>query len=70
MALAKRRKIKELPGSTFPEREWGLEEICGRLIACDEGWQSFAEDAQALKNVDKVARHLLRKSCTSTRHAA
>lgn len=59
MALAERRKIKELQETTLPEREREIEEICGRPIPYDVDWESFAEDGQALNFFDNIACHRL-----------
>jgi hypothetical protein len=59
MALAERRKIKELQDITLPEREREIEEICGQAIAYEVDWDSFAEDAQALNFMDNIACHRL-----------
>lgn len=59
MALAERRKIKELQDITLPDREREIEEICGQAIAYDVDWESFAEDGQALNFLDNIACHRL-----------
>ncbi|QPK61802.1 hypothetical protein IVG45_13105 [Methylomonas sp. LL1] len=59
MALAERRKIKELQDITLPEREREIEEICGAAIPYQVDWDSLAEDGAALNFLDNIACHRL-----------
>ena len=59
MGLNERRKIKELQETTFPERVKEIEEICGKGVAYEVDWESFADDAEALNFVDNISCHRL-----------
>jgi hypothetical protein len=59
VALAERRKLKELQEETLPAREREIEEICGRAIPYEVDWDSLADDAEALRFLDNIACHRL-----------
>lgn len=59
MALAERRKIKELQEEIVPAREREIEEICGRAIPYEVDWNSLADEGPALNFLDNIACHRL-----------
>ena len=59
MGLNERRRIKELQEQTLPEREREIEEICGAKIPYEVDWDTFADDAEALRFLDNLSCHRL-----------
>jgi len=59
MALAERRKIKELQEETLPAREREIEEICGQSIPYAVDWDSLADDGDGLNFLDNISCHRL-----------
>lgn len=57
MGLEERRKIKEYQDTIVPERSAELAEICGTAIPYDIDWDSFANDAEALRFLDNLSFH-------------
>ena len=57
MGLEERRKIKEYQDTIIPERMKELEEIVGGTIPYDIDWDTFADDAEALRFLDNLSCH-------------
>src|SRR5690349_3725544 len=68
MGLEEKRKIKEYQDTILPERTQELAEIVGGTIAYDIDWDSFADDAEALRFLDNLSCHrinmAMRTICT------
>jgi hypothetical protein len=57
MGLEERRKIKEYQDTIIPERTQELAEIVGGAIPYEIDWDTFADDAEALRFLDNLSFH-------------
>ncbi|MGK5084175.1 hypothetical protein WDW37_12840 [Bdellovibrionota bacterium FG-1] len=57
MGLEEKRKIKEYTDKTIPERTQELAEICGCPIPYEIAWETFSDDAEALRFLDNASFH-------------
>jgi hypothetical protein len=57
MGLEERRKIKEYQDAIIPERTQELAEIVGGSIPYEIDWDTFADDAEALRFLDNLSFH-------------
>jgi hypothetical protein len=57
MGLEERRKIKEYQDTIIPERTQELAEIVGGTIPYEIDWDTFADDAEALRFLDNLSFH-------------
>jgi hypothetical protein len=68
MGLEEKRKIKEYQDTIIPERTTELAEIVGGTIPYEIEWDTFADDAEALRFLDNLSFHrinmAMRTICT------
>jgi len=57
MGLEEKRKIKELQDTVLPDRLKELVEITGSPVQYEIDWDSFANDAEALRFLDNLSCH-------------